>query len=115
MAEQGGDAIGLAVLNLYTISKKGEIMNLEYIGKKTLSKKDLAANKVKVMVPACPVEGCTHKPEERIVIIDGTQWHRYGIQGEFIQDVFPELSVDEREIFISGTHPECWDRLYSDD
>lgn len=29
--------------------------------------------------------------------------------GEHIQDVFPAMSADEREILISGTCPECWD------
>lgn len=29
-----------------------------------------------------------------------------------IYQVFPELSADEREILLSGTHPECWDRLW---
>jgi hypothetical protein len=30
--------------------------------------------------------------------------------GEHIQNVFPEMSPDEREILISGTCSECWDK-----
>jgi hypothetical protein len=91
------------------------MMNLEYLGKKTLSREDIAADKVKVMVPPCPIDGCTHKPEERLLVINGSQWHRYGIQGEFIQDVFPELSAEDREVFMTGIHPDCWKRLYPED
>jgi len=29
-------------------------------------------------------------------------------QGEIVQDVFPELSADEREFLISGITPEEW-------
>ncbi len=35
--------------------------------------------------------------------------------GKFIQDVFPMLSKDEREILISGTHSECWNKMFGDD
>lgn len=34
-------------------------------------------------------------------------------QGMFVQQAFPELSAPEREVLISGTHPECWDRLFA--
>lgn len=33
--------------------------------------------------------------------------------GEKIQDVWPEMSPDEREVLISGTCPKCWDELWS--
>ena len=29
--------------------------------------------------------------------------------GEHVQDVFPEMSPDERETLISGTCSRCWD------
>lgn len=31
--------------------------------------------------------------------------------GEYIEDAFPTLSADERELLITGTHSECWDIL----
>lgn len=89
-------------------------MNLEYLGKTTLSAEDLKNNMVKVMVPKCPIDECTHKPEERILVIPGEKWFAYGIKGEFIQDVFPELNAEEREVFITGIHPDCWQRLYGE-
>lgn len=32
--------------------------------------------------------------------------------GMFIQDAFPQLSDDEREILISGMHGDCYDWWY---
>lgn len=36
-------------------------------------------------------------------------------QGAYAQDAFNNLTPDERELLISGTHPECWDRLMNAD
>ena len=32
--------------------------------------------------------------------------------GENIQNAFPDMSVGDREVLISGTHPACWDQLF---
>lgn len=32
--------------------------------------------------------------------------------GKYVQDAFPDLSVDDRELLVSGTHPECWNNLF---
>lgn len=29
--------------------------------------------------------------------------------GAYVQTAFPDLSPDQREILISGAHPDCWD------
>ncbi len=34
--------------------------------------------------------------------------------GELIQVAFPEMPADQRELLMSGTHPECWDKLWAD-
>ena len=34
--------------------------------------------------------------------------------GELVQDVFPNLSVEEREFLISGVTPEEWDDTFED-
>ena len=34
--------------------------------------------------------------------------------GKLIQDAFPDMSLKDREIMISGTHPECWDKLFTE-
>lgn len=33
--------------------------------------------------------------------------------GALIQNVLPTLTVDERELLMTGTHPQCWDELMS--
>lgn len=35
--------------------------------------------------------------------------------GALVQDAFPELTADERELLISGTCGECWDKLFPHD
>lgn len=35
--------------------------------------------------------------------------------GALIQDAFPELSDDERELIKTGTHPACWDQMLPDE
>jgi hypothetical protein len=32
--------------------------------------------------------------------------------GELIQNAFPDMSMSDRELLISGTHPACWDKLF---
>ncbi len=38
-------------------------------------------------------------------------WRR----GLLIQEAFPDLSVDDRELLITGTHPACWDEMFPDE
>jgi hypothetical protein len=40
-----------------------------------------------------------------------TSWQ----EGENIQRAFPDMSVEDREILISGTHPACWDKLFPEE
>lgn len=30
----------------------------------------------------------------------------------FIQEALPNWTPDQRELLISGTHPECWTRMF---
>lgn len=32
--------------------------------------------------------------------------------GAFLQDAWPEATADQREVVISGTHAECWDKMF---
>lgn len=36
-------------------------------------------------------------------------------QGWLVQDAFPFLSIGLREQITSGTHPECWDKMFAFD
>ena len=35
-------------------------------------------------------------------------------EGSLIQDVWPDMTPEDREILISGTHPECWTALFTE-
>ena len=39
------------------------------------------------------------------------QWQ----SGVLIQDAMPDISSDERELLISGTHAHCWIRMFGCD
>ena len=32
--------------------------------------------------------------------------------GMMAQEAFPDMSADDREQLISGTHPKCWEKLF---
>jgi hypothetical protein len=36
-------------------------------------------------------------------------------QGKFVQDAFPYLNADERELLISNTCKECWSNMFLDE
>jgi hypothetical protein len=36
-------------------------------------------------------------------------------QGKLIQEAFPYLNADQRELLISNTCKECWDKMFSDE
>lgn len=38
-----------------------------------------------------------------------------GPEKPHVQIAFPHMSAGERELLISGTHPECWEELYEGD
>lgn len=34
--------------------------------------------------------------------------------GALVQDIFPDMPASQRELLISGIHPECWDKIMSE-
>lgn len=63
----------------------------------------------------CSICGSKHE----VLNIKGADWHRW-IHGEHVQNVWPQLSDDEREILIGyndGLYlcPTCWDATISDE
>jgi len=62
-----------------------------------------------LLVRACPV--CSEEQK-----ITGT---RAGLdaylQGAFVQDAFPTLTPDQREVLVSGTCAECWAEMWGED
>jgi hypothetical protein len=48
---------------------------------------------------------------QHIPNVDKAGLMRWGM-GQAIQTALPELSSDQREMFLSGTCPSCWDMYY---
>lgn len=57
---------------------------------------------------------CMKCGKASILEVKQEQFNRWR-KGEHVQNVWPEWSSDERELLITGTHPECWKRMFGDD
>ena len=57
---------------------------------------------------------CKFCGEELTVEADEKKFARFDA-GEHIQDVFPELNVNERELMISGICGRCFDEMFDDE
>lgn len=55
---------------------------------------------------------CYHCHRFVPVILDGSDYFRYFVKNaDNVQAVFHYLLPAERELLITGTHPECWDDM----
>lgn len=64
--------------------------------------------KINVKCPPCIICGGMARVE--VEESDFYAWKgSYDKPPVLAQDAFPYLSVDDRELLISGTHPECWE------
>jgi hypothetical protein len=61
------------------------------------------------VVTQCPF--CGRGNEVEVNEADYWDWD----DGMMAQDAFPYLSVDEREMLISGICPTCWDKMFGSD
>jgi hypothetical protein len=61
---------------------------------------------IDVITPPCPMCRQTH-----VVTVDSDDLQK-NLDGAHVQDAFPYLSSDDREMLISGTDPECWDKMF---
>ena len=62
-----------------------------------------------VVTNPCPACG-----ERTNLEVDLTSYMRWQ-GGVLIQDAFPDLTNDERELLITGTHPACWDTMFGEE
>lgn len=54
---------------------------------------------------------CDYEENISVHESDYISWHN----GEFIQDAFPYLTAGQRELMISNTCDDCWQRFFPDD
>jgi len=59
---------------------------------------------------SCPVTECPNKKTFMIHENDYNKWKSGGL----IQNIFPHLSIDDREMLISGICQPCWKDIYED-
>lgn len=57
---------------------------------------------------------CIRCNETSTITVDADA-HRRWTSGELIQDAFPDMTADNRELLISGIHPACWDSMFEGD
>jgi hypothetical protein len=63
----------------------------------------------KLVVTTMPCIECGKKTE---VEVDPVAWENYTRRGMYVQEAFPDWSADRRELLITGTHPECWSKIF---
>ena len=62
-----------------------------------------------IVMTLCPFCGEMH--EVHVNEDDYWDWQ----DGALVQDAFPYLTADEREMLISGICPKCWDKTFGGD
>lgn len=57
---------------------------------------------------------CYHCNDQNLILINIDHLESWK-NGMFIQNAFPYLSVDQRELIKTGIHPECWNNMFKGD
>jgi hypothetical protein len=57
----------------------------------------------------CPLCGNTSK-----IMVDRVALQSFQA-GAFAQEVWPNWAGDQRELMITGTHPDCWDKIFEEE
>lgn len=67
-----------------------------------------------VPTPICPF--CGKMGTVEIAVEKLTTFKRWRFQRNVpIQDVFPELSAEDREMIMTGIHASCWEEAFSEE
>ena len=59
--------------------------------------------KTEAIIKNCPF--CYENSEILLNADDLAKWRK----GYLVQDAFPYLRIDDREMILTGSHTECWD------
>jgi hypothetical protein len=55
---------------------------------------------------------CFHCKQTSKIKVDKNSYDNY-INGALIQNAFPTLDPQQRELIATGFHPQCWDKVFS--
>lgn len=64
---------------------------------------------IEAICPRCPCCG-----NQAVLTLDAKSYFAWA-EGAYIQDAFPSMSPSEREMLLSGIHPECWSAAFPDE
>lgn len=68
----------------------------------------MKVNNHEVCIVTRPCPFCGRSYEVEVNYMDYLDWQ----DGELVQDAFPYLSANEREMLISDICPTCWDKMF---
>lgn len=57
---------------------------------------------------------CIHCGKPGFLEVDAASYNRWQ-EGEFVQNAFPDMPLDDREQLISGIHGKCFDEMFPPD
>jgi hypothetical protein len=57
---------------------------------------------------------CVVCKESSLVPVVEADYLRWQVEGMLVQQAFPEMPVDQRELLVTGTHPKCWDAMWAE-
>lgn len=57
---------------------------------------------------------CEHCGKEKTIWVNELDFCDFALGDILVQEAFPYLTPAEREMFISQTCEECWDRMFED-
>lgn len=64
------------------------------------------------MTVAVETKTCSICEKRSILRVDAASYQLWQ-SGMLVQDAFPNMDHATREMFISGTHPECWNSMFN--
>lgn len=58
---------------------------------------------------------CIYCNKEHIIIVNNSDYDDWKNHGKLIQDAFPYLNADQRELLISRICPTCWEEMFKEE
>lgn len=58
---------------------------------------------------------CLHCHKDTTFGMTQEQYNLWAVEHNYVQDVFRHVNAQIREIIISGTHPECWNEIFTEE
>jgi hypothetical protein len=63
---------------------------------------------INAVTPECPMCGVASG-----IMVDYDKYKAWCNREILVQDAFPDMSKEEREVLMTGTHPDCWSIMWA--